>query len=64
MLTSHHGPNDPDDHDHDEHVRFYLRLGVAGLVLLAAVAAACVVMVPAGTAAVITRFGNPNRVVT
>jgi membrane protease subunit HflC len=64
MLTSHHGPNDPDDHDHDEHVRFYMRLGVAALVLLAAVAAACVVMVPAGTAAVITRFGNPNRVVT
>jgi modulator of FtsH protease HflC len=64
MLTSHHGPNDPGDHDHDEHVRFYMRVGVAGLVLLAAVAAACVVMVPAGTAAVITRFGNPNRVVT
>ena len=32
--------------------RFYLRLGVAALILLAAVAAACITMVPAGEAAV------------
>ncbi len=41
-----------------------LRIGVAALVLAAAVAAACIVMVPAGQAEVITRFGNPIRVIT
>ncbi len=41
-----------------------LRIGVSILILLAAVAAACIVMVPAGEAMVITRFGNPVRVVT
>ncbi len=50
----------------DERRRFgpELRIAVAALILLAAVAAACIVMVPAGEAAVITRFGNPVRVVT
>jgi membrane protease subunit HflC len=37
---------------------------VATLILLAAVTAACVVMVPAGEADVITRFGAPIRVIT
>ncbi len=41
-----------------------LRIGVSALILLAAIAAACIVMVPAGEATVITRFGNPVRVVT
>ena len=41
-----------------------MRIGVAGLILAAAIAAACIVMVPAGEAGVITRFGNPVRVVT
>jgi membrane protease subunit HflC len=41
-----------------------LRIGVAALILLAAIAAACIVMVPAGQAGVITRFGNPARVIT
>ena len=41
-----------------------LRIAVAALILLAAIAAACIVMVPAGQAGVITRFGNPVRVVT
>jgi len=41
-----------------------LRIGVAAAILLAAIAAACIVMVPAGEAGVITRFGNPVRVVT
>ncbi len=41
-----------------------LRIGASILILLAAVAAACIVMVPAGEATVITRFGNPVRVVT
>jgi membrane protease subunit HflC len=62
--------HDDDDHDHDhdhhdfEHLLPYLRIGVAALIVLAAIAAACIVMVPAGQAGVITRFGNPVRVVT
>jgi len=40
------------------------RTAVATLILLAAVAAACMVMVPAGDADVITRFGAPVRVIT
>jgi modulator of FtsH protease HflC len=63
-MFSHH-ENDDDDHDHDDHdFGTLLRIGVAGFILLAAIAAACVVMVPAGEAGVITRFGNPVRVVT
>ncbi|MGC1459927.1 MAG: protease modulator HflC [Steroidobacteraceae bacterium] len=58
-MFSHH---DNDDHDHD--YGSMLRIGIAGLILLAAIAAACIVMVPAGEAGVITRFGNPVRVVT
>jgi len=60
--------HDDDDHDHDhrdfEHLLPYLRIAVAALIVLAAIAAACIVMVPAGQAGVITRFGNPVRVVT
>ena len=41
-----------------------LRIGAAILILLAAITAACIVMVPAGEAMVITRFGNPVRVLT
>jgi modulator of FtsH protease HflC len=41
-----------------------LRIGVAALILAAAVAAACIVMVPADQAEVITRFGSPIRVIT
>ncbi len=44
--------------------KLFMRIGVAALILLAAVAAACVVMVPAGEALVVTRFGSPNRVLT
>ncbi len=44
--------------------RKMLRFGVAGLIVLAAFCAACIVMVPAGEAEVITFFGNPVRVVT
>jgi modulator of FtsH protease HflC len=65
MFTHH--PHEPDhddhDHDHDHDYALMVRVGVAGLILLAAVIAACVVMVPAGEADVITRFGNPVRVV-
>src|ERR1700728_2842258 len=64
-MFSHHDDDDHDDHDHDEHeFGSLLRIGVAGLILAAAIAAACIVMVPAGEAGVITRFGNPVRVVT
>ena len=67
-MFSHHD-NDHDDHDHDHDHDHHdlgalLRIGVAALILLAAIAAACIVMVPAGEAGVITRFGNPVRVVT
>ncbi len=61
-MFAHHD-NDHDDHDHRDFGSL-LRIGVAGLILLAAIAAACIVMVPAGEAGVITRFGNPVRVVT
>jgi len=44
--------------------RGMLRIGVATLIVAAAIAAACIVMVPAGQGVVITRFGNPIRVVT
>ncbi len=61
-MFAHHD-NEPDDHDHHD-LGALLRIGVAALILLAAIAAACIVMVPAGEAGVITRFGNPVRVVT
>jgi modulator of FtsH protease HflC len=61
-MFAHHD-NDHDDHDHHD-LGALLRIGVAALILLAAIAAACIVMVPAGEAGVITRFGNPVRVVT
>jgi len=69
MFSHHDKPDDqppgPHDGDHDDHgVRPMLRTGVATLILLAAIAAACIVMVPAGQAEAITRFGNPVRVVT
>jgi modulator of FtsH protease HflC len=58
--------NPSDGPSPDDRRRFgpELRIGVAALILLAAIAAACIVMVPAGQAGVITRFGNPVRVVT
>jgi modulator of FtsH protease HflC len=66
-MFSHHDDDDHDDHDHDHDGHEFgslLRIGVAALILAAAIAAACIVMVPAGEAGVITRFGNPVRVVT
>ncbi|HEX3836046.1 MAG TPA: SPFH domain-containing protein [Steroidobacteraceae bacterium] len=62
-MFSHHDNDHDDDHDHHD-LGALLRIGVAALILLAAIAAACIVMVPAGEAGVITRFGNPVRVVT
>ena len=70
--------HDPDDHDHDDHddhdhhhggeavstLGALVRAGLAALIVAAAVTAACIVMVPAGQAVVIARFGNPARVLT
>ncbi len=42
----------------------YIRFGVAGFIVIVAILVACVVMVPAGEAGVVTRFGNPVRVIT
>ena len=78
MSTGHPDDHDDDhDHDHDDHddhdhdhdddhheIGAPVRIGVAAAILLAAIAAACIVMIPAGEAGVITRFGNPSRVVT
>ena len=63
-MFTHPHDDDHDDHDDDHGHGPELRIAVAALILLAAVAAACIVMVPAGEAGVITRFGNPTRVVT
>jgi membrane protease subunit HflC len=73
MFNHHDDPDDrppshhdggSDDHEDDHGIQPLLRTAVASLILLAAIAAACIVMVPAGQADVITRFGNPVRVVT
>jgi membrane protease subunit HflC len=68
-----HDDHDHDDHDHDDHDHDHdhqgrlgaiMRMALATLILGVAIAAACIVMVPAGEAVVITRFGNPVRVIT
>ncbi|HTY49103.1 MAG TPA: SPFH domain-containing protein [Steroidobacteraceae bacterium] len=66
MFHSQHSqPGQPDDHEHEHRdLGPYLRFGVAGLILVAAILVACIVMVPAGEAGVVTRFGNPVRVIT
>jgi modulator of FtsH protease HflC len=60
----HETGQDDDHHGHDHRFDLPLRIGVAVAILLAAVATACIVMVPAGEAGVITRFGSPVRVDT
>jgi modulator of FtsH protease HflC len=44
--------------------RPFARFGAAGLIVIVAICVACIVMVPAGEAGVVTRFGNPVRVIT
>jgi membrane protease subunit HflC len=56
----HHAP-DPEDAPRSP-LGLALRYALAAVFLAAAVTAACVVMVPAGEAVVITRFGAPARV--
>jgi len=66
----HHDHHDGDDHAHTEDdpasptARQFprTRLFIAGFVVLFAVAAASLVQVPFGEALVVTRFGNPTRV--
>lgn len=74
----HHASHDHDhDHDHDHghhhhdhaqtpgHARpAWRRIGVAALLVLVMAATACFVQVRVGEATVITRFGNPSRVLT
>jgi modulator of FtsH protease HflC len=65
-----HDHDHHDDHDHDDEHLFGARVGLAlrtafaTMILAAAVVAACIVMIPAGEAEVVTLFGNPNRVLT
>lgn len=62
----HHHDHDHHDHDHDgshDHARpAWLRVGAALLLVLVMAATACFVQVRVGEATVITRFGNPSRV--
>ena len=66
----HHGHDHAHDHVHEPPSTgksapgSAQRLLIAALVLGAAIAAACLVMVEAGQAVVVTRFGDPVRVVT
>jgi len=73
MLSHHHhhghGPDDSHPHDGAGSGRAArggpaLRFGAAGLVIAILIAAACLVIVPAGEALVITRLGDPVRVLT
>jgi membrane protease subunit HflC len=64
----HHHDHDHDHHpvhaDHRQRGSRALRLGVAGVLVLVAVLAATLTVVPQGTALVVTRFGDPVRVET
>ncbi len=69
-LFHSHDHHDGDDHAHGAEIsapptaRKYprTRLLIAGFVVLFAIAAASLVQVPSGEALVVTRFGNPTRV--
>jgi modulator of FtsH protease HflC len=71
LSNAHHHHHHDRDHAHGQlpsdemavRSRFW-RLLIAAVVVGAAVAAACLVMVEAGQAVVVTRFGDPVRVVT
>jgi modulator of FtsH protease HflC len=65
---NHHHPGQAHDHGHAPRggTRFWLqpRFAVATLVVLALALSACLILVSPGEAVVITRFGNPVRVIT
>ncbi|HEV7694242.1 MAG TPA: protease modulator HflC [Hyphomonadaceae bacterium] len=60
MTNSSHGPED----ESGGRMGAITRWSVAGGIVAVAIAAASIVMVPAGEAVVITRFGDPVRVLT
>ncbi|GFM71624.1 protein HflC [Pseudomonas cichorii] len=74
LFHHHHDHHDHSDHAHGGHhhhhhdeaavpgKRTWLRMGLAGLLIVFALAAASLVQVRSGEATVITRFGNPSRV--
>ncbi len=75
MFSHHHHHHDDHDDDHDDHdhdhwddhhprLAMGLRIAVSAAILIVAISTACFVMVPAGEAVVVTRFGNPVRVIT
>ncbi len=61
----HHGEHGP-DHAHGRGTSFRVtpRLAVAAVVVVAVLLSACLVLVSPGQALVVTRFGNPVRVIT
>jgi modulator of FtsH protease HflC len=67
MITHHHH-HDGHDHNHGhEHATAFWRNGriaVAAVVVLALLLSASLILVSPGQAIVITRFGNPTRVIT
>jgi membrane protease subunit HflC len=68
MSTHHHHHHGEPGHEHDHRsgtaFRFTPRLVVAVVVVLALLLSACLVLVSPGQAIVVTRFGNPVRVIT
>ncbi len=68
MSTHHHHHHDGHGHEHDHgsaaSFRPTPRLAVALVVVLAVLLSACLVLVSPGQAIVVTRFGNPVRVIT
>ncbi|HTV88968.1 MAG TPA: SPFH domain-containing protein [Stellaceae bacterium] len=74
MAGHHHHNHHPVDHDHEAGgarptdpvgwIRRNIRFVVAGVIVVAVVLSATLVLVPPGDAIVITRFGKPVRVLT
>lgn len=68
MSTHHHHHHGDHGHDHAHgnasRFRFTPRLAVAAVVVVAVLLSACLVLVSPGQALVVTRFGNPVRVIT
>jgi membrane protease subunit HflC len=68
MSTQHHHSHGDHGHEHDHgstrRFRLTPRLAVAIVVVLAVLLSACLVLVSPGQALVVTRFGNPIRVIS
>ena len=67
-MSTHHHHHGEHGHEHEHGnatpFRPTTRLAVAGIVVLAVLLSACLVLVSPGQAIVVTRFGNPVRVIT